>query len=286
MTRPPWPDVTAPVRIGPVSYLNTRPLVHGLMNGMGRERVTLHEDIPSSLADRLARGDLDVALLPAIELARIPDLTVTPGLAIGSLGRCLSVLLIARKPLDEVRSVALDPESRTSNALTRVLFEEHWGGSPTFTPGTGDLETDLAVHEAAVRIGDKALFLPVPEGATAHDLGEAWTEHTGLPFVFAVWAARPGILDRPLYELLHASKRAGDRALIEVARTYEWRGETHPDLSYDYLSRHMRYRLGGPEVAGLTRFLHSAAAHGIAPDATITLATFGPTACRPVGGAA
>src|SRR6188768_2319647 len=108
-------------RIGAVSYLNTRPLVFGFEQGLGAERVTLSYDVPSVLAARLDAGELDVALLPVIELARIPDLAIVPGIAIGSFGECRSVLLVARKPLDEIRSVALDPESRTSNALVQVL---------------------------------------------------------------------------------------------------------------------------------------------------------------------
>src|SRR5262245_62540185 len=113
--------MTTPVRIGAVSYLNTRPLVFGLEQGIGGGRIALSYDVPSVLASRMAAGELDVALLPAIELARIPDLAIFPGLAIGSLGACRSVLLVSPLPLDEIRSIALDPESRTSNALVQVL---------------------------------------------------------------------------------------------------------------------------------------------------------------------
>src|SRR5262245_65695577 len=127
---------------------------------MGADRLELSYDVPSILASRMAAGEVDLSLLPIIELARIPDLRVVPGLAIGSFGNCRSVLLVARKPLTEIESVALDPESRTSNALARILFAEAWGAAPEFVVGPKDLELALAEHDAVVRIGDKALFEP------------------------------------------------------------------------------------------------------------------------------
>jgi len=273
--------MSVPVRVGAVSYLNTRPLVFGMAQGLGAGRVDLSYDVPSVLADRLAREELDVALLPVIELARIPDLAVVPGLAIGSLGACRSVRLLSRVPLDEIRSIALDPESRTSNVLVRVLCAERWGLSPAFVPGPADGEAALSAHDAAVRTGDKALFEPVPAGVVAHDLGAAWTEWTRLPFVFAVWAARLGVLDADLYRLLHASKRAGDQALSAIAEDYTWHGRQYPDVSLPYLRETMRYRFGGPELEAVKAFLAAAARTGCierVPDIRIAAPT--ETACR------
>lgn len=267
--------MSAPVRVGAVSYLNTRPLVFGMAQGLGAGRIVLSHDVPSVLASRLAGGELDVALLPVIELARIPGLVVVPGLAIGSLGPCRSVLLVAKTPLDEVRRVALDPESRTSNALVQVLCAERWRIHPEFAVGPRDLELALSEHDAVVRIGDKALFEPVPAGCTAHDLGGAWTAHTSLPFVYAVWAARMESMDRELYRCLHASKRAGDQALAAIADDYTWNGRRHPEIALPYLRDAMRYRFGGPELNALQRFLASAARAGVidaAPDIRLALA--------------
>ena len=247
------------IRAGAVSYLNTRPLVFGIDQGLGADRIELTYDVPSVLAARMAAGELDLALLPVIELASISDLTVVPGLAIGSYGDCRSVILVSKVPPGEAKSVALDPESRTSNALARVLFAEAWGGRPEFVVGPRDLALALTEHDAAVRIGDKALFEPVPDGATAYDLGGAWTAKTTLPFVFAVWAARPGVLDRPLYELLHASRRAGSAAIPMIAADYTWNGRQYPELALAYLRDAMRYRLGDLEVKAMRRFLHAAA---------------------------
>ena len=251
------------IRAGAVSYLNTRPLVFGIEQGLGADRIELSYDVPSVLASRMAAGELDLALLPIIELARIPNLEVVPGLAIGSLGNCRSVLLVAKKPLAEVRSVALDPDSRTSNALARVLFAEAWGGEPSFVVGPCDLTLALKEHDAAVRIGDKALFAPVPQGAIAYDLGGAWTARTTLPFVFAVWATRPGVIDRETYEILHASRRAGAAVLPAIAADYTWNGRQYPEVALAYLRDAMRYRLGDPEVAAMRRFLAAAVELGV-----------------------
>jgi len=263
------------IRAGAVSYLNTRPLVFGIDQGLGADRLDLTYDVPSAVARRMAAGELDLALLPVIELARIPNLVVVPGLAIGSLGNCRSVLLVAKVPLAEVRSVALDPESSTSNDLAAVLFAEAWGGSPAFVAGPRDLTLALREHDAAVRIGDKALFEPLPAGTIAYDLGGAWTARTTLPFVFAVWAARPGVVDRELYEVLHASRRAGAAALPEIAADYTWNGRQYPDIALPYLRDAMRYRLGDLEVSAMRRFLAAAAGIGVIDAAPpIALASF------------
>lgn len=251
------------VRVGAVSFLNTRPLVFGFEQGIATDRISLSYAVPSVLAERMERGELDLALLPSIELARIPDLEIVPGLAIGSRGDCRSVLLVARTPIERIRRVSLDPESRTSNALTRILFAGHWNGAPEFVPGPRDLDAALAGADAAVRIGDKALFDPIPDGTTAHDLGAVWTAWTGLPFVFAVWAARPGVLDRSLYRAFHASRRRGSAALDAIADDYTWNGRQYPEVSRAYLREAMRYRLGADEVRGLRRFLDAARALGL-----------------------
>jgi chorismate dehydratase len=246
------------IRAGAVSYLNTRPLVFGIDQGLGADRLELTYDVPSVLAARMAAGELDLALLPVIELARIRDLVIVPGLAIGSVGNCRSVVLVSKVPLAEVSRVALDPESRTSNALARVLFAEAWGGRPEFVAGPRDLTLALREHDAAVRIGDKALFEPRPAGTIAYDLGGAWTARTTLPFVFAVWAARRGVIDREIYEMLHASRREGAAALPAIAADYTWNGRQYPDVALAYLRDAMRYRLGNPELEAMRRFLSAA----------------------------
>lgn len=270
------------VRIGAVSYLNTRPLVFGFDQGVASERIDLSYDVPSVLADRLEAEEIDVALLPSIEVARIGNLAIIPGLAITADGPVKSVLLVSRKPIGEIRSVALDPESRTSNALTRILFAAFWKVRPTFAPGPRDLDLALSEFDAAVRIGDKALFDPVPGGCFTYDLGAAWKEMTGLPFVYAVWAAKPGVVDRSLYRAFHLSRRLGGQVLEAIGADYTWRGEQFPSIAIPYLTDTMRYRLGSPEAKALRLFWRLAAGLGIletAPEPVIAFYTDAVNAC-------
>jgi chorismate dehydratase len=252
-----------PLRIGAVSYLNARPLVYGLEHGLGSGRVVLSHDVPSRLAERMAGGELDVALLPIVELARIPGLELVPGLGIVTGGPSRSVLLLCRRPATEVRTVALDPESRTSNVLAQVLLIDAWGRRAEARAGFADVAEALRECDAAVRIGDKALFEPVPPGVEVHDLGEEWTRRTGLPFVYAAWVARAGAVDREIYRLLHASRREGCGAIDRIATEYVWRGERQPGTARAYLAENIRYRLGAPEVQAIERFLEAAARHGL-----------------------
>jgi chorismate dehydratase len=255
--------------------------VFGFEQGVAADRIDLSYDVPAKLAESMRDGELDVALLPAIELARIRCLEIVPGLAIGSLGACRSVLLVAKKPVEGIRRVALDPDSRTSNALVRILFGTYWRSSPEFLETCGHMVSALDEADAVVRIGDKALFEPVPRGTVAHDLGEIWTRLTGLPFVFAVWAARPGAVDRSLYRAFHASRRHGSQFLDAIADDYTWQGRRFPDISRDYLRRAIRYRLGADEVRGLRRFHDLARQSGLTDGSwTWRDATFVTGACR------
>lgn len=263
------------IRIGAVGYLNARPLVLGLERQQAAGRLELATATPAALADAMLAGELDLALLPVIELARLPDLELVPGLGITTCGESRSVLLISKVPVEEIRSVALDPDSRTSNALARLLLGELWGCRPEFVTGEPSLERTLEASDAAVRIGDKALFEPAPPGSFVHDLGGAWTEKTRLPFVFAAWAARPGVVDRELYGTLHDSRRLGSRSLERIAAEYTWCGRTYPEIALDYLMRRIRYRLGAAELEALALFLRGVAAAGIiahAPPIRLALA--------------
>jgi chorismate dehydratase len=268
------------IRIGAVSYLNARPLVFGLEQGLLSDRVELVHDVPSALAERMGRGDLDVSLLPVAGLAEIPGLEIVPGLAIVSRGPARSVFLVSKCPPSEVRRVALDPESRTSNAMTRVLLAEHWGARPEFEIGGLDLAENLASFDAVLRMGDKALFEEVPETAVAHDLGEVWTASTGLPFVYAVWAIREGVLDRQLYQAFHQSKREGTKMIDAIAEDYTWEGRRYPELSRSYLRENIRFLLGADEMRGLRRFMTAAVECGaIASPPPLRLALTAGTSC-------
>ena len=201
-----------------------------------------------------------MVLLSSIELGRISGLTVLPGLAIGSLGPVRSVLLVSRVPVDRIGTLALDPASRTSNALAEILLRERHGVAPVTEECRGTMDEALALHDAVIRIGDAALFSDPPAGTTVTDLGEAWTEWTSLPFVYAVWVAREGVLDGDLCEAFHASARLGQASVDAIA------GKTQdPARVRRYLTENIRYGLGPEELAGLGRFLELAAARALLP---------------------
>jgi chorismate dehydratase len=251
--------VSAKIRIGAVSYLNTRPLVFGLEQGLAEDRIELSYAVPARLTDQMIAGELDIALMPVIELVKMPDLEIVPGLAIGTSGPSRSVLLVSRKPIEQVTSIALDAESRTSNALVQVLCKRVWNIAPQFLAGHRGLDEALLDCDAAVQIGDKALFAEPPDGTVVYDLGGVWSAATGLPFVFAAWFSRPGVIDRSIYEALHESRRRGTAMLGAIAADYTWCGHQYPQLSKDYLEQNIRFRLGSAELDAMREFYAAAA---------------------------
>lgn len=254
------------IRVGAVSYLNTKPLVHGLELGLGRDRIDLSYDVPAVLSERLAAREIDVALLPTIELGRIDGLTLLPGLGITALGRVRSVLLVSKVPVESIRTVALDPESRTSNALVQVLFAEHWGNRPSFpaAPPGGDLSAALDGVDACVRIGDKAMTDEIPDGIEVIDLSEAWHRHFELPFVFAGWIAHADVPFLPeLVGWLERSYESGRAAVESIAAEHAASHGVSVATAVRYLTEDIRFRIGPAELDGLRLFLELAARHGL-----------------------
>lgn len=252
------------IRVAAVSYLNARPLVEGMAYRPLSERFEVSWAPPAECARRLEEGEADLALIPSIEYARSSrELEIVPGIAIGADGPVESVLLFTRVPLPEVRSIALNAESRTSNALVTVLFAEE-GSRPELSVEAPDLEIMLAGHDAAVLIGDAALFATPPSGVQVIDLGEAWTEtRRGLPFIFAFWAALPGVLDRDSYRLIHSAKSYGLAHLEKITGDFEYQGRREPERCRRYLSESVRYRLGSRQLEGLGEFYRLAKKHGL-----------------------
>lgn len=206
------------MRVGSVPYLNAVPLIQGLRG------VRLAP--PAELARLFHAGELDVALLPVVEAFDHPDLRIVPGIAIASRGACDSVRLHVRRT--PIRGFRPDPHSRTSNALARFLF-----------PGDGD--------DAELTIGDPTFARPTENTI---DLGEAWFERTGLPFVFAVWLTR----EPERCGFLAEAKAAGLARLETIAAEEAPRRGIDPERARIYLTERMRYDLGPDEQAGMERF--------------------------------
>jgi len=258
------------VKVGVVHYLNAWPLAWGLWHGEPGAGIEALDLSPAKVADGLASGELDVGLVPAIELARIPGLTAVTRLGIAATAEVRSVLLLSRRPLAEVASVAVDENSRTSVALLRLLLTAR-GLAPSFVPAAPRLDQMLAAHDAALVIGDPALRID-PTRVHALDLAAAWRELTGLPFVFAVWAVVPHADRETVARVLEASYAAGRRDLERIIAEAARAADLPPAVLRDYYTRHLRYELGPDELAGLAEFLRRAAAAGLCPapaDATL-----------------
>jgi chorismate dehydratase len=251
------------VRLGAVGYLNARPLVYGLD---ASSRFDLRFDVPSRCADLLHVRAIDVGLIPSIEYLRGPEpYSIVPGLAVVSRGPVASVCLYLTRPIGDVRSIALDASSRASVALVRVLCARQFRISPTLTFSDANLEAMLATSDAALLIGDVALF----EGSNVQkiDLGEAWTRGTGLPFVYAFWAGRSDALSARDVRELQEARDLGVARAGDIARDY-FRGDPQRQaVGAKYLRDNIRYTLGDEERAGLELFCTYAAEAGIVPKA-------------------
>jgi chorismate dehydratase len=250
-----------PLRIGAVTYLNTVPLVRGLPELLPGAELSF--DHPSRLADELAAENLDVALAPVIELARHPQWSIVSNACIGCRGPVLSVKVLFRKSPADVSSLALDEGSRTSAVLAQILLADRFGVRPrleVLPVGASPLETTA---DAVLVIGDRAIRSPATGFCDSWDLGEEWLRSTGLPFVFAVWAARTGIDCLELEPALEAARDQGRQELEAIAGEQAAAMELPRDLVLNYLRDNLNFYLDAQERQGLDLYFRRAAALGL-----------------------
>ena len=253
-----------PIRLGAVGYLNARPLVSGLDRS---PRFDLRFDLPSECARLLHAGEIDLGLIPSIEYLRGESYRIVPDLAIASRGPVASVALFSTRPISEVRSIVMDTSSRTSVALVRVLCARLFNIEPAIEAHAPDLDAMLDRGDAALIIGDKALVWDPDNHATRRvekiDLGDAWTAMTGLPFVWAFWASRAGVLSADDVHALQKARNAGVRQSDLIGREYFRDAPQHRDLGARYLRDNIKYYLGPDERAGLDLFYRYASEIGV-----------------------
>jgi chorismate dehydratase len=256
------------LRIGAVSYLNTKPLVYRLDELAPSADVCF--DLPSRLADRLARRDLDIALIPAIEYFRNDDYTVVSDACIACRGPVLSVKLFAQVPPAEIRTLALDEGSRTSAAMVQILLNEHFGIRPELSSLSIGDGLSHATTDAVLLIGDRAIHAVDDHFKEVWDLGDAWVRRTDLPFVFAMWTARSG-LDMTAAEwsqidsALSLARDAGMSHLSEIAESESAAVGMTCEATLAYLRDNLYFRMGPRERQGLKRYYEDASALGLAP---------------------
>ena len=252
----------AKVKLGLVSFLNVAPLYYPLIDKSVDHDFEIVSNIPSTVSRWLEEGRIDIGLIPVFEYFRSETYRIIPGVGISSLGPVKSVVLHHRCPPEDVKRVFLDRASRTSAALTRVILKLRYGVEPEYVtynplrgfPGGRD--------EAALVIGDRAFVSPPPGWGTL-DLGGAWKELTGLPFVYAVFTVRDGFEVGGEGEKLRRAKKAGLAGLAEIARREAEKRNLDESLCRTYLEKNVNYDLSEEHIKGIKEFIRLAKSTGI-----------------------
>jgi chorismate dehydratase len=279
------------LRISIVQYLNTAPLIWGFTNGPLQGKYDLSFTVPSQCADDLRTGRADVAIIPAIEYQRIKDLMILPDMAIASKKQVRSLLFIAKKPIEQVNSFALDRSSRSTQALARILCAEKWKIAPKFFEANPDLAEMLTQADAALLIGDPALRISLgieketrlgaegqaicPAAALGitssdllyvYDVVAEWRNWTGLPAVLAVWAGRRDVATPEVTADFIASRDFGLARISEISFEAAHELELPANALELYLRRNIDFSLDAENLRGLNLYYEHAAELGLIPE--------------------
>jgi chorismate dehydratase len=280
------------LRISIVEYLNTAPLVWGFTDGPLAGKYDLSFTVPSQCAEALRQGHVDVAIIPSIEYQRIDNIAVLPGMAVAAKNEVRSILVVAKKPIELAKRIALDTSSRASQALVRILADGLWNIHPEFMDAAPDATEMLKAADAALIIGDPALRIamkmealaakvasgedcckgdpedmPVPgfETTFVYDVAYQWREMTGKPCVLAIWAGRPEVLTPEVVADFHASKQYGISRMREISEAAAIKLDMPPRELERYLTENIHFDLEEEYLEGLRLYYDKAAAIGLIP---------------------
>lgn len=228
-------------------------MLHGPQQGL----FDLDFRVPAGCADQVESGAADIGIIPSFELTR-QDLEVIPGAGIACHGPVRSILLVSSRPAAEIRTLAVDSNSRTSVQLARVILERRYGAEPRQVPHAPDLDAMLKIADAALIIGDPALRIEMNVPYYVYDLGAEWVEMTGLPMVFAVWAGHKGAISPEVAEAFRGSCRYGRERIEEIVVSESAARGFPPELVRRYLTQHIVHELGPREYEGMELFLRYA----------------------------
>jgi chorismate dehydratase len=237
------------IRVGAVSYLNTKPLLYGIQNSPVINEISLIEDYPAKISDKLLSNEIDIGLVPVALIPEMKEYHINTDYCIASDGPVASVCLFSEVPVEEIKTVLLDYQSRTSVLLVELLFEKYWKQKPVFENASPDFLNQIDGATAAVVIGDRALRLR-SDSAYVYDLGEAWKNMTGLPFVFAAWISNK-VLEKSWVDRFNQANSFGVQNIPLVL-------EQITDHFFDfkkYYSHHLNYLLDENKMKGLNLFL-------------------------------
>ncbi len=249
------------LRVGAVSYLNTKPLVYRLHEFA--PEIELSFDVPSRLADGLSRGRFDVALIPSIEYLSDPSYSIVSDACIGCRGPVLSVKILARKPMCQIRTLALDAGSRSSSVLARILLTKRFGIRPALEVLPVGAEIQSCSADAVLVIGDRAIHAPPSTYTECWDLGDQWCRWAELPFVFAMWVARAETDLAGLESLLTAARDEGVAHLEEIAAREAASVGMSVEQATCYLRDNLHFYLGHRERRGLELYFRLATELGL-----------------------
>ena len=242
------------LKISAVSYLNTIPFIHGLKQSELIKTIDLQLDYPSICADKLINGTVDLALVPVAVIPKLKEAYIISDYCIGANGAVDTVCLYSDVPIEEIESIALDYQSRTSVALLRVLLKEYWQYNPELKKANVGFEENIKGNHAALVIGDRAFALNTKH-AYIYDLSAIWKEMTGLPFVFAAWVANKKLPQ----DFIVAFNKALEKGLIDIDTALALEGDNYPNCTNpeDYLNNKISYTLDAEKQKGMKLFLKS-----------------------------
>jgi chorismate dehydratase len=251
-------------KVSVVQYLNTAPLVWGMVKGEQQGKYDLEFTVPSACADAVRQRKVDVGIVPSIEYQHLDRAQIIAGISIASKGEVKSVLLLSNKPIEKIQTIAADNSSRTSAALVRIVMRKFYSRFVTITPAAPKPEAMLKRADAALIIGDPALTFD-GKVAAVYDLAAEWKKFTGLPFVFAVWAGHEDAKLSHFRRDFEQSREFGLAHLDEIAAEYSPRLKLTPEALKIYLTRNIDYSLDEDNRKGLREFFKLARETGIIP---------------------
>ena len=238
------------IRVGIVNYLNTRPLIYGLLRPPVNELIELSGDYPAKVAEQLMNDEIDIGLVPVAVLQKMPEYHIIGNYCIGTEGEIASVALFSEVPLSEIRKVYLDYQSRTSVALLKYLMKESWGINPEITQAENENYRDeIKGTTAGLVIGDRA-FEQRRKSTFIYDLGSEWKAITGLPFVFAVWVSKKKLPE----EFVRIFDTANAFGLDFIDNIVAESNYSLYELK-KYYKLHLSYHLDDQKRKGMARFL-------------------------------
>ena len=258
------------LRISAISFLNTAPLMWDFEHGDAARDFEIEYTLPSECAAAIRENRADIGIIPAFTYALIPDLLILPNIAIAAKDRVWSILLVSKKPIEQVQTVATDTSSQTSVALLQILLAKFHGGQRELSPHPPQLEAMLEKHDAGLLIGDSALRVKADAGYYLYDLAHLWREATGKPFVFAFWAIRMDALGRDTagLRLTQIFQRSRDHGLLSenlasIAREWAPRLDLEEAQIIGYLTGNIHYYLDRENCSGFQLFLQYAREIGL-----------------------